>query len=538
MESRVRLAELLAAISLASDLSMGRPLEQALRVTYLAGQLARRSGLGDEELANVLYVSLLQNVGCAAGAHDLAAYTAADELAVKASLSLIDPDDRGQQVRLILRHMGSAGPILTRPAAVARALTSGAAFIQAQLRGHCEVGAVVAQRLGLGDGVQRGLRDLFERWDGQGPNGVRGDDISLAARVCSVAGRAELFYSAGGEEAAREVVRTAAERILDPKIAASFLELANERPPWAGLTSPGLWSDVLALEPPSRRLSVDERGIDEVALAAADLVDLKSPYTVGHSRGVARIAEEAARRLHLAPSDVVSLRRAALMHDLGRVGIPNTILDKPGPLTLAESERVRLHPYYTERILARTPVLQPLAGIAGAHHERLDGSGYHRGSQAAQLPIAARLLAAADVCYALTEERPYRLARSRPAALEVLRDETRRGRLDADCVAMLVATLDEVPLGRRRALPGLSEREVEVLRLLARGSSNRQIAHELGISEKTAGHHVEHIYDKLGVSTRAAAVLQAVTRGLADDAVTVARHSESGNSETTAAASV
>ncbi len=180
---------------------------------------------------------------------------------------------------------------------------------------------------------------------------------------------------------------------------------------------------------------------------------------------------------------------------------------------------------------------KPLAGIAGTHHERLDGSGYYRGSHGAQLPTTAGLLAAADVCHALTEERPYRPAHSHPAALRVLRDETRRGRLDADCVAMLVATLEEAPLGRRRALPGLSEREVGVLRLLARGHSNRQIAHELGISEKTAGHHVEHIYDKLGVSTRAAAVLQAVTRGLADDAVTDARHSETGNSETTAAAS-
>lgn len=518
-EQRVRLAELLAALSLASDLSMGRQLEHALRATYLAGRLARRLGMSDVELTDVLYVSLLQDIGCAGMAHDTTVYAAADEIALKAALSLIDPDDLGQRIGAIFRHIGSAGPALARPALVARSLWDGVPVLNAILRGHCDVGVAFAQRLGLGHGVQRGLSQLFERWDGQGPRGVRGEDIPLAARVCYVAMRAETFYSAAGEGAAHRVVRSEGGRTLDPQIAASFLQLATERPPWSALGSPSLWSDVLDLEPPSRRITIDERGVDDVAVAAADFVDLKSPYTVGHSRGVARLAEGAARRLRLPPSDIGALRRAALLHDLGKVGISNTILEKPGALSAAETERVRLHPYYTERILARTPLLRPIATTAGAHHERLDGSGYHRGSQAAQLPIAARMLAAADVCHALSEERPYRAKPSRAAAMETLRGEARRGRLDEDCVSALVATVEDAPVSRRRSLPGLSEREVEVLRLLARSLSNREVARALGISQKTVGHHVEHIYDKLGVSTRAAAVLQAVARGLVDEPV-------------------
>ncbi len=246
----------------------------------------------------------------------------------------------------------------------------------------------------------------------------------------------------------------------------------------------------------------------------ADLVDMKSPNLAGHSRGVANLAGEAARLSGHPEDDVVTLRRAALVHDLGRLGVSNSIWDKRGPLSAAEFERVRLHPYLTDRMLARLTALGASREIAARHHERLDGSGYPRGLTAASLTPADRLLAAADVYHALTEPRPYRPAADPDDAVRVLRAEVGAGRLDGEAVdAVLTAAGHRAPA--RRAWPGgLTAREVEVLGLLARGRSNKQIAAQLVVSPKTVANHVDHIYGKLGVSSRAAATLYATQHGL------------------------
>jgi HD-GYP domain-containing protein (c-di-GMP phosphodiesterase class II) len=247
----------------------------------------------------------------------------------------------------------------------------------------------------------------------------------------------------------------------------------------------------------------------------ADFADLASPYTVGHSAGVADLAEAAGWRSGLAPDRVSALRRAALLHDLGRVGVSAGIWGEPGPLDAGQWERVRLHPYYTERIVMRVPALAPHGAVAGAHHERLDGSGYPRGSTARDLGPAERLLAAADVYHALTERRPHRPARAPAEAAASLGAEVAEGRIDADAAQAVLAAA-----GQRRERPvapapaGLSEREVQVLGHLARGRSNRRIGELLGISPKTVGHHVAHVYAKIGVSTRAGATLFAAEHGL------------------------
>jgi HD-GYP domain-containing protein (c-di-GMP phosphodiesterase class II) len=261
-----------------------------------------------------------------------------------------------------------------------------------------------------------------------------------------------------------------------------------------------------------------------VALEAiADFADLKSPYTMGHSRGVADLAAQAGRACGLADDEVRTLRRAGLMHDLGRLGVSNAIWDKPRPLSAVEHERVRLHAYLTERILSASAALAPLGALAGQHHERLDGSGYPRALKANMLSPSARILAAADVYRAMLEPRPYRDERSSTEAADELLAEVRAGRLDGDAVdAVLRASGHE--LAHRPERPaGLTQREVEILRLLARGLLNKQIARRLGISPKTVGNHVEHIYAKIDVSSRAAAGLFATEHGLlgvGDDAHT------------------
>jgi putative nucleotidyltransferase with HDIG domain len=277
------------------------------------------------------------------------------------------------------------------------------------------------------------------------------------------------------------------------------------------------WEAVLNEEPGIQLLVTDPQ-LDEILLAFAEFADLKSPFTYGHSTEVARLAEAAARNLGLEDVEVVALRRAALLHDLGRTGISNGIWDKPGPLTLDEWERVRLHPYFTERILARCSTLAHIAVLAGSHHERLDGSGYHRGALASSLSYSARILGAADAYQAMTQDRPHRGALSPEFVASEMAQLVATGKLDSKAVDEVLSAAGVAGIRPQRAWPaGLTDREVEVLRLLCRGKSNPQIAHELTISRKTAAHHVEHIYGKIGVSTRAGAALFAMQHNLIHD---------------------
>ena len=315
----------------------------------------------------------------------------------------------------------------------------------------------------------------------------------------------------GGDEFAARVTRERSGHAFDPAIAPL---LADEAAGMLALDADALaWDETLAFEP-RPRWTLEGETIDRALAAMGDFTDLVSPYLVGHSAGVAELAAAAGERCSLAHSEVVLLRRAGLVHDLGRVAVPARIWQKQGLLTTDEWERVRLHPYFTERVLTHSPFLSGLAAVASGHHERMDGSGYHRGLTAATLTPPARLLAAADAYHAMTEPRPHRAPRSPEQAAEILGEECRDGLFDADAVAaVLEAAGQRVPRIERPA--GLTEREAEVIVLLARGLQTKQIASALGISAKTADRHIEHAYRKIGVSTRAAAALFAMEHGLA-----------------------
>ena len=282
-------------------------------------------------------------------------------------------------------------------------------------------------------------------------------------------------------------------------------------------SGPDPWGRVLALEP-DPKLLVSKRALTDVARGFADVVDLKSPFFHGHSNGVALLANEAGRHMGRPDLELDALRLAGLLHDLGRAGVPTNIWEKPGPLSMGEWERVRLHPYLTERILIRSTVLSPLARLASLHHERLDGSGYHRGVRAGEIDVPARILAAADVCQALTEERPHRPAMTALESASELQRMAAEGRLDRDAVAA-VSEAAGAPRPRIRGQhpAGLSDREVEVLRLLARGETKKEIASHLHVSTSTAHTHVVHIYEKTGVTSRAAVALFAMEHDLIRD---------------------
>jgi len=511
MSQDLRLADLLVAISVATDLGMGYEPEKATRTCLLATRLARGIGLAEEDVRDVYLTTLLRHLGCTATAHEEARVYGGDELASRPPSERADFGRAAEMLGLTLATGRGSG--LSRPRYLARALRAGKKEGERILRAICEVGSHLAARLGLGATVEKALYQVMERWDGKGsPEGLAGEDIVLPARIAEVATQAVIFDRSDGPEAALDMATRRAGGWFDPAIADAFRRLGPDLLAEGAGEDP--WTAVLEVEP--RPIAVVGRGdLDRVAETFADMIDLKSPYTLGHSTGVAEIAARAGRSIGFGDDEIHDLRRAALLHDVGRTGVSNGIWDKRGPLTTAEWERVRLHPYHTERILGRSEALAPLVPIAGAHHERQDGSGYHHGASGGDVPAAGRILAAADAYQAMTQERPHRRARSPEEAAEAVASEAEAGRLDPDSARAVVEAAGHEAVRVRAERPaGLSDREVEVIRLVARGLSNRQIAKRLFISPRTAEHHVQHIYTKIGTSTRASAAVFAMEHDL------------------------
>jgi HD-GYP domain-containing protein (c-di-GMP phosphodiesterase class II) len=507
----VRLAELVGALSLATDLGLGQPMEHVMRQCLIALRLAERIGAEESERAVVYYVSLLAWVGCHSDAHEQARWFG-DDIALKADLYNSDPVGL-RLAGYILRNLGAGNPPLRRVQVGVDFVMNGRKWLEGMELSHCAAAADLAEQLGLGPDVRDALQQTFERWDGKGPAGLKGKEIALSVRLVGLADIVEVYHRAGGLDAAIAVARGRSGTQFDPGLVACFSQDAAEL--LGGLDAATTWGTVIAAEP-ALEIFLSPEEFDAALEAVADFTDLKSPYTAGHSRGVADLATEAARILSLPERDTVLLRRAALVHDLGRLGVSNAIWDKPSALTPSEWEHVRLHPYLTERMFASSTTLAPLGALAAQHHERCDGSGYPRGQAAESLSPAARTLAAADCYRAMLEPRPHRAARSAEDAAAELRREVRAGRLDGEAVNAVLGAAGH-RIRRRREWPaGLTPREIEVLRLLARGASNKEIARQLVISPKTAGNHVEHIYLKTGARSRAAASLFAMRHGLVD----------------------
>ena len=504
---RLRLAELMAALSLATDLGMGQPMEQALRTCLIAVSLGDRLGLSRDELSEVYYVALLRFLGCTADAHEFAAMVGGDDISMRAAIAPVLGGTRNEFASQVMPKVGAGKGPLRRAQLLAGMLSSGEQQGREGVRAGCELAVNLAGRIGLPSGVRRGLASAFETWSGTGfPDGIGGEAIPLSARLVFVARDAEILQRRGGDEAVKAAMQERGGVTYDPSVAAAFLSNFHALMDSAAVVSP--WDAVLEREPEPHPW-VPESRLDPTLEAFADFVDMKSPFTAGHSREVAALASDTSA------ADADGLRRAGLVHDLGRVSVPNGIWDKPAKLTDGEWERVRLHPYYSERIVGRVARLEPLARLAGMHHERMDGSGYHRGSDRADIPAPARVLAAADEYQAMTQPRPYRPARTREEAAEMLRADARAGRLDVNAVDEVLSAAGHRSAPVRRVWPaGLSEREVEVLRLICRGGTKKQAAALLRISPSTVDHHVRHIYDKVGVATRAGATLFAVENDL------------------------
>lgn len=506
------LAELVSTLSIASDLGMGRPVERVLRQTVIAMRLADAAGVDPAVRAATYYTSLLTWVGCATDTSDLAVLFG-EEADLFADTHDGDLTPMAMGV-FVARHLGRGGSSLRRVGMVGRFLATAGRSVQRVMEDHCQAASDFAGQLGLGDEVRTPLVQAFERWDGKGVPGRAGaEEVAPAIRLVHLADNVEAFHDAGGTAAAVAVAVDRRGTQFDPDLVDCFCRHAAEI--LQGLGELSAWDDVIALDP-SLGTPMGDAMFDDALATFGDFADLKDPTRTGHSRNVASLAGGAASFLGLPPTEVALVRRAGWLHDVGVIGVSSTVWTEPGPWSVSQRERARTHPYLTERMLARTPTLRRIGQCAALHHERLDGSGYPKGLTADAIPIAARILAAADVYDGLRQPRPHRAAVDGPAAERVIRDEVAAGRLDGDA-ANAVLTAAGHRVRRRAGLPGgLTPREVDVVVQLARGGSNPEIAVALGVSWRTVTSHLEHVYTKLGVSGRTEAALFAMRHGLVD----------------------
>lgn len=508
--SGVRLAELVAALSLATDLGLGQPQEHVLRQTVIAKRLAAAAGFSSAQQDAVFYASVLAWVGCISDSHEMAKWFG-DDQRIRADSYEIDKAGPSMMWFFVSR-VGASSPPLRRLTTIGRFLTGGSKDAAGALVTHCETTGDIADRLGLDAGVRDALAQSFERWDGKGvPKHLAGQAINPVMRAVHISDDVEVFHRVGGIDAAVDMLRSRRGTEFDPGLVDLFCARAPQL--LGDLEEIDGW-DLVTHGDGALGAELSEAELTDVLQVFGDYADLKSPSWLGHSREVARLSAEAALRLGLRATDVTLTERAALVHDLGAVGVSAGVWGKPGPLSAAERERVRTHPYLTERVLSRPARLATIGSVAALHHERVDGSGYPRGLRGDGLGMPARVVAAADVYDALRQSRPHRDGVGPEEAASELRDEVGAGRLDGEAVNAVLAAAGH-RVRRRPSLPaGLTPREAEVLALLARGLPNKQIAHDLSLSARTVGSHVEHVYTKIGVSSRGAAAMFAMRHGL------------------------
>ena len=509
--SDITLADLLAAFSLATDLGLGQPMSHLLRAWQIAVRLAERLGASEDRPA-LFYISMLAWVGCVADAPEVTA-NFGDDIAFRADS--YDVDLGGMEaLGFFVGHAGAGGSLAQRARSISALLVSGGSRVAQGIQGHCLVTSILAEDLGLGPEIVAALRQFFARWDGRGvPRGLGGTDLALPVRIFHLADVVEVYDRRGGVPGAVREARRRRGKHFDPEIVDVFCASAGD----ILREVPEVYdaSGRIAVEP-ELTVPLTDGELDHALTAFADFTDLRCPTRAGHSRRVCELAVGAADRLRLASEETITVGRAGLVHDIGLHGVPATILMKESGLTASEQERLRASAYYTERVLARPPGLARIGAVAALAHERMDGSGHHRGLHGAAIPLTGRILASACAFAELVAPRMDGRGLKVKEAAARLRAEVAAGRLDPVATD---AVLTAAGAGTRRPSPGpagLTTRELEVLLLIARGAATREVARQLGISQKTAGTHIERIYTKIGSHSRSTATIFALKNGLLD----------------------
>jgi HD-GYP domain-containing protein (c-di-GMP phosphodiesterase class II) len=471
--------------------------------------------VSDEERLTVYYTALLKDAGCTSWTSELASVWQGDEIAARRELIIFTDRTSYSGLEAWMQQYVAPGlPMSARQSLFQEVIQGLPQVIAGAITDTAEVAGRIARRLGMPQSVQAATHHLFEQWDGNGaPDGLKEVQIPLASRIVLPTFFVIPVNRIHGRQNAVEAVRRGRGSTFDPEVIDALEELASREDFWSGLEGERIQERVLAMEPESPLSNVGEERIENIAFAFADFIDLKSRFAAAHSRRVAKVAEQLARLLNCAPEAVIQIRRAALMHDLGLVAIPSFSLEKQEEeLSEAEREEYRLHPYHGERILRRVPAMAAFAEMVGNHQERVDGSGYFRGMSGSNISLGARIIAVADRLDELTHDAPGRKAVELQDALTII--DSDRG-FDREIVQALRRALGKGEPAPEQPLPaGLTRREVDVLRLAARGMTRAQIGDELKITENTVRHHLEHIYSKTGTSTRVAATLFAIENEL------------------------
>jgi putative nucleotidyltransferase with HDIG domain len=443
-EARISLAEVLSALSFALDLTEGQPAGHAVRSCVIGMHIADEIGLPAEAQSDLYYASLMKDAGCSTNASKMMQILGTDDIAGKRDAVAMDWTHTGwESIQFALSHVKTGAPFLERMRALFEMAANQKQNSKLLHQMRCERGASVARKIGLREEAANAIQCLNEHWNGRGePQGMRGEHIPLLSRIMNIAQTADVFYSRHGEPDAAgavEIVRHRAKRWFDPSLVKAFSSLAAREAVWMDLANAS--KRVIELEPSAELIELNETTLDNICLAFAEVIDAKSPFTYRHSSGVAAAAVAIAKTLSLSEPEVVFLRRAGLLHDIGKLGVPNTILDKPGKLTEDEWSVVRKHPYYSYQVLRRIPGFGDLADIAASHHEKLDGSGYFRNLSATELSLPARILVVADIYDALSAKRPYRDALPLEKVLGIISSDVPRA-LDPTCFEALKTAVD------------------------------------------------------------------------------------------------
>jgi HD-GYP domain-containing protein (c-di-GMP phosphodiesterase class II) len=516
MAPHVRRADFLMALAYATDLATGHSRDFALRSCVLAMRFADVARLDEDVRRRIYHQALLRYIGCNADTHLLSAHWG-DEITLRRELHTIDMGNRAEFVELLVRTLKrkfAGAPPDELEEAVKRGLAEGPQVNIAVLSGHCEVAQRIAERIGLPEDLRESLGQIYERWDGKGmPRGLSGNAVKFPVRVVTMAQDAIALNDHHGFAKMKEMIAKRAGGGYEPELVDTFL--INAEKLLAGLDGPVDRETILALEPKPHSM-LDEVACDAAFLAIADMIDMRMPFTFGHSRAVASLAAAAAKRMSLPATDIRDVRRAAYTHDLGELTVPVSTWMRAGPLTERETDEAHLHPYHGERALASLGGDgKAVASLVQRHHERLDGSGYYRNARGPDLSPAARILAAAEAFQTLREARPYRPAMNDSSAATNLRAAAKDGKLCPEAVEAVLASAGQPSRRTSSArLAGLTPREIEVLRLIAAGDTAKEAARKLDIAPKTADNHIQSLYSKIGVTTRAGAALFALEQGL------------------------
>jgi putative nucleotidyltransferase with HDIG domain len=459
---KIRFSEIIAALSVALDITQGHPPGHCMRTALIGMRLADQLRLSTVDSSALFYALLLKDLGCSSNAAKMAYLFGADDQLVKRSARMIDWTKPSQCLKHCWKHCAPEGNTVEKLLKIAAIARLGAKGGRKIVEIRCERGAEIARMLLLPESTAQAIYDLDEHWNGRGnPRGLQGEEITLLGRICCLAQTVEVFFMAYGMESAMDVARQRRGEWFDPQLVDALLTFKDDANFWDQLLNDNLPQVLSRWEPEDAVLLADEACLDRVAEAFSKVVDAKSPWTYQHSTRVAEIAVGVAREFDRPASLVRDVRRAALLHDIGKLGISNLIWDKPSRPTPEEYVQIRKHPAFTQQILEKVEAFKTLADVAGAHHERLDGQGYHRGWQAEQIPWAARVLVVSDVFEAMSAHRPYRDAMPYEQIYQWMKDDAGKG-FDAECVEALIRWHQ-----RNELEPRIESQLREVDRLLA-----------------------------------------------------------------------